>query len=415
MHTLRIVTVNSLAQVVGKIITAGAAILILALLARSLGPDGFGGFTLMTTYAAMFYMVADFGFNAIVLRDAAGDQTKIKAGFTKLLGLRTIYSLVLVFIALSILSFFPYEPTVKLATIVTILTIITQAIYSTANLVFQFKLRYDLSVVVAAVGSLLNLGIVFVLAQGQVNLVAVALSYVAAGVAMAVVALALVRTLIGSFQPSFAVSDWFRLTLVTLPVGLTLIFNLIYFRADTFILSFVKTSGDVGIYGAAYKIFEVVLVLPTFFMNALYPVLIRLFEQDRAKFRQSVRYAILGLAGLGLAGAAAGIFLAPWGVNLLYGGKFADSVLPLQLLLASVPIFFLSNLYMWLMLILKRQKTMALVYAFGMVINVALNLYFIPQYSYLAAAIITGVSEALILVLTYYLSRDWKNEDHSAQ
>ena len=396
---------------VGKVITAGAAVLISALVARSLGPDGFGGFTIMTTYAAMFYMAADFGFNAIILREAGGGEDRLKDGFSKLLGLRLVYSLVLVFLALALLSFFPYHPMVKLATIVTILTIITQALYSTANLVFQFKLRYDLSVVAAAVGSLLNLSIVFILAQGQVSLIAVALSYVAAGVAMAAVALSLVKTLIGHFQPQFTPGEWLKLTALTLPVGLTLIFNLVYFRADAFILSFIKPSVDVGIYGAAYKIFEVVLVLPTFLMNALYPVLIKSFETDRAKFRQSVRLAILGLAGIGLGGAVAGILLAPWGVNFLYGGKFADSVLPLQLLLASMPIFFLSSLYMWLLLLLKRQKVMAVVYAFGMITNIALNLYFIPQYSYLAAALITGISEAVILLLTYYLAREWKNEN----
>lgn len=408
MHILKTVFLNSLAQVVGKVITASSALLISALLARELGQGGFGEFTLMTSYAALFYMAADFGFNGIVLRQAAGSLEELKFRFRSLLGLRLTYSLILIFISLSILSFLPYSPILKLATIVTILTIMTQAIFTTANLVFQFRLRYDLSVVAAVAGSLLNLAIIYLLVQGDISLLAVAGSYVVSGGVMAFVALGLTRTLIGSFSPDFNTRRWWSIILTTLPVGLTLVFNLIYFRADVFILSFFKSPADVGIYGSAYKIFEVALVLPIFFMNALYPYLVSTYEGNRDRFRQIVRWSIIGLTGTSVFGAALGIMLAPKLVGIIYGDSFGESIVPLQILLASAPIYYLSSLYMWLLILLHRQKTMALVYGLGMMLNIALNIYFVPIYSYVAAAIITGVSEAVILLLTFYLSKDWK-------
>lgn len=408
MSVFKLIFLNSLVQVIGKFVTAGAALLISALVARSLGQGGFGEFTLMTSYAGLFYMAADFGFNAVVLRQAKGEAGELTAGFRSLLGLRIIYSLVLIFIALAILSFLPYSPVLKIATIVTVLTILTQAVFNTANLIFQFKLRYDLSVIAAGVGSLLNLAIIYLLVQGEVNLIAVALSYVGAGLAMSAVALGFARTLVSGITPQFEVGRWGQVILATLPVGLTLVFNLLYFRADVFILSFFKSAADVGVYGAAYKIFEVVLVLPVFFMNALYPYLVKSFESNRDSFRQIVRWSILGLAGVAAFGAALGIMLAPQILRLIYGDNFQDSVLPFQILLASAPIYYLSSLYMWLLILLHRQKTMALVYGFGMMLNIALNLYFIPQFSYIAAAVTTGATEAVILLLTYHFSKDWK-------
>ena len=362
----------------------------------------------MTAYVALFYMAVDFGFNAIVLRQAKGEGEELKIGFRNLLGLRLTYSLILIFAALSILSFLPYSPVLKLAVIVTTLTILTQAVFTTSNLVFQFKLRYDLSVLAAVVGSLLNLSLIYLLVQGEVSLLAVASSYVASGLLMATVSLGLTRTLVGKLNPDFNAAKWTSLILATFPLGLTLVFNLIYFRSDIFILSFLKTSGDVGIYGAAYKIFEVVLVLPIFFINALYPHLVKSYELNRDQFRQIVRWSIVGLSLVSFFGATLGIMLAPQIIKLVFGESYGNSVLPFQILLASAPIFYLSSLYMWLLILLKRQKTIALVYGFGMVLNIALNIYFIPLYSYVAAAIITGVSEAVILLLTYYFSRDWK-------
>lgn len=414
MHIFKIVFLNSLVQVIGKVITAGSALLISALLARELGQGGFGEFTLMTSYAALFYMAADFGFNGIVLRQAGGEVGELKSGFRGLLGLRLTYSLALIFVSLALLSFLPYSPQLKLATIVTVLTILTQAIFTTANLVFQFKLRYDLSVVAAVAGSLLNLALIYLIAQGDLSLLAVAGSYVLSGAVMALIALGFARTITHSFSPDFNAGRWGTIVLATLPVGLTLVFNLIYFRADVFILSFFKSASDVGIYGSAYKIFEVLLVLPVFFMNALYPYLVSTYEGNRDRFRQMVRWSIIGLTGTSVFGAALGIMLAPEIVRLIYGDSFGEAVVPLQILLASVPIYYLSSLYMWLLIILHRQKTMALVYGLGMMLNIALNIYFVPVHSYLAAAVITGVSEAVILLLTFYLSRDWKYDDQAA-
>ena len=54
------------------------------------------------------------------------------------------------------------------------------------------------------------------------------------------------------------------LFIASFPLGLTLLFNVVYFHIDSIILTFTRTSAEVGIYGLAYKIFELPLVLPTF-------------------------------------------------------------------------------------------------------------------------------------------------------
>lgn len=410
MRLVRSIIFNSTYQLAGKIITSLSTLFISGILARSLGADGYGQFAIMTTYAAAFYAAADFGFNAVALRLASGNQSQIISHFQKLLGLRILYATALIGLAATILNLFPYSPTLKIATIVTCLTILTNGLYSCANLIFQFKLRYDLSSIALVAGSIINLALIFLLAQGNISLVLIALSYVAAGVITTGTALTLVRTTIGRFSPSFDWNEWKTLTLATLPVGLTLIFNLVYFRADTFVLSFMKPISDVGTYGAAYKLFEVALTPPTFFLNALYPILISKFNEDRLHFQKIVRYSSVALASASAAAAIIGIGFAPFIIHLIYGEKFNDSILPFRILLASLPIFYLSNLYMWLLILLKKQTPMFYIYTLGMIINVLLNLYFIPHFTYIASALITGVSEALILICTFFLARSWSEK-----
>lgn len=410
MRTFRLVFLNSTVQVIGKLIAVAATFLVTAIITHSLGAAGYGEYTIFTAYAALFYMAADFGFNAIALQDAGTDENELKKMYGDLLGLRIVYGIILVFLAVAILNFFPYSPAVKLATIINCLTILLMALITTTNLVFQFKLRYDLSVLAVAVGDILTVALVYLLSQVGINILAIAtVNVVALGINV-FLALSFVGLLAGRIRPRFDLAIWKNLVVTTVPVGLTLVFNLVYFRADTFILSVAKSSTEVGIYGLAYKFFESALVMPTFIMNALYPILLRNYATDRADFVRNIRAAILWMAGLSTAGTIVAIIAAPY-VFPFFGKQFTDSVLPFQILIASAPIYFLSSLYMWLMLIFKKRKTLALIYLLGMIINISLNLVFIPKYSYLAAALITGVSESFILLLTYYLSREWKYAD----
>src|SRR5262249_10353086 len=58
-------------------------------------------------------------------------------------------------------------------------------------------------------------------------------------------------------------------------LGLSMMLNLIYFRADTILLSAFKSPADVGIYGLSYKVLEMLLVFPAMFSGLILPILSR--------------------------------------------------------------------------------------------------------------------------------------------
>ena len=152
---------NTAAQLVGKAATTVTTLVLTVLITRRFGPSGYGDFTVMMAYSALFYIVADFGLNAIALRDFATDEKKISRYFKNLVGLRLVMALGLFLIAAVALIFFPYSRLVKIGVLISLLTIFTQALYTTANAVFQSKLRYDLSVLAAILGSVTILGLSF--------------------------------------------------------------------------------------------------------------------------------------------------------------------------------------------------------------------------------------------------------------
>jgi len=177
-----------------------------------------------------------------------------------------------------------------------------------------------------------------------------------------------------------------------------LLFNLVYFRIDIFILSNFRTSAEVGLYGLAYQFFEAALAIPIFFSNAIYPLLANLYSENRQKFQLQAKNWFFVLLCISVVLSIA-VFAVSFFIPLIFGKSFSASVPALQILSLGFPFFFISALFWHLLIIFDRQKLLTLIYGAGALFNLFANLIFIPKNGYIAASIITVLSEALITLL----------------
>lgn len=407
---------NTLAQIIGKIISAGSTFLITLLIARNFGLQGFGDYEKIVSFVTIFYLIADFGLNAIAISEIKKDVSKKEEIYGLTLALRIILSLALVFIAVALLSFLPgtqnegYTPFVRLAIIISSLTIIFQSLTTTNNLIFQEALRYDKAVIASSVASVVNLLLVFLFIRLNFSLIFVIFSYVISYFIYFLVSLPLLKTILAKIKPLFDLPKILTLFKKTLPLGITLIFNVIYFRSDIILLTVLRSTKEVAFYGLAYRFFEVSLVFPTFFMNALYPLLLDYKNQGKEKIKEISLLSGGFLLGTGIATSIFMFFLAPWLVSLT-GNSFSESILALRILVTSLPIFFLTSLFMWLLVAVEKQKILSYIYGSTMIVNIISNLIFIPKYGYLASAAITGVTELIVLILTgFFIYQEFFNK-----
>ncbi len=380
---------NTLSQIIGRVISALATLGITILLARRFGADGYGDFVKITTFVAFFYLLADFGYNAIFLRD--------ETHWHDLLGLRIVTSVFLVSIALVVLLIIPHGTTqgytllVRFGILLFIPTILFQALTTSANALFQKHLRYDASAIAIAVGSCTSLILVWI-SSGIIPAITAIL--IGSGLT-ALVSLVLSKSFIKTFGISLSPLRLRSLFIASFPLGLTLLFNVVYFHIDSIILTFTRTSAEVGIYGLAYKIFELPLVLPTFFMNALYPVML---TYQKNELKHIIRKSCILLFFTSLLFTVAVWFSAPLLVYIKT--DFSSAIPALRVLSLGLPFFFLSSLTMWILIAARKQHALVYIYGGSMVFNIALNMVFIPQYGYMAAAWITVASEALVLLVS---------------
>lgn len=385
-------------QVLGKAATSLSTLAVLAIITRRFGESGTGVFTLALAYLAFFYLAADFGLNAHLLPKMSTSDFQIV--WRKLLGLRLLWSLFLVFLAIILLPILPFSKDFfPEAVLIGALAIVGSAVFVTANAIFQSRLRYDLSIIASASGAILSLLAIYILSAADLPVYWLLAGHLLGWLLTGLLAWLLIRRFISNLLPLLDLTFIKKIFFEAWPISATLILNVVYFRADAFILSSVHSFAEVGIYNLAYQIFQSALVLPTFIMNSFYPIMLENLSINMSKFLISFSRALGLLFFVSLLGVVLTWILAPFIINLLAGNGFEGSVLPLRILSLSFPAYFLSALLMWTLVSLKKYKIMTSIYLAGLVVNIILNLIFIPQYSYIASSWITGVSEYLILSL----------------
>lgn len=400
MHETKIYT-NTFFQILTKVSTSGLGFIATILIARHFGASGYGDFTKITAFVGLFYLLTDFGLNAIFLQ---WDQDK--ADFRQLFYLRLILSMAIIALINALVLILPYNsqlnlgfsPALHSGIAIFSLTVLTQSIMTSAAAIFQKRLRYDLQTISTILGSLLTLSCILFFLQQKLPLNSILLSYVFGGLLTSLTALFLQGEKIKPITLSKTATV--QLLTQSLPLGLMLFFNLIYFQIDTIILSFFRPAAQVGIYGYAYKYFDFLIAIPLFLSNAIYPFLLSKSQKNlRHYYLFSQKYLLIFLF-FSIITLIPAWFAAP--LLAIIKTDFIPAIPLFRILILSLPIFFLTSILQWI-LITQNQKTYLLkIYLSAAILNALLNLLFIPTYGATAAALITGISELLVLASLFY-------------
>lgn len=415
--TAKKIASNTIYQIIGKAFTMTVTVIITILVTRNYGRIGYGEFNIMQTFPALFFIVVDFGINAIATRELSSDWQKAEEYFSNILGIRIVLSLALILFAAFALMFFPYSSGLKFGAQIGLLLILTQALFTTTNIIFQVKLRYDYSTIGLIVGYFIIAGFSYLATELSWNVMWVNFSYVIGGLVTFLVNLYFVQKLGVRIGLNFDSKLWKFLFLQSWPLGLMFVFSQINFKSDVLLLSILNLPDNLGLnntesvalYGLPYKIFEVSLVVPTFFMNSVYPVFVRHMHEGEARLKESFMNSMKVLFAGGILVGLGGYIFAPWIIDVLGGSQFTQSVDVLRILLAGMFIFYLTQPISWLIVTLSKQKYLPIIYFASAAFNLFLNFILIPRYSFYASAYLTWMSEILIFVLLVFAAhKAWR-------
>lgn len=404
MNKLRKVVSSTVISLIGQTITWASTFLLTIAYGRFLGDIKFGELYFALTFVLLVGFPLEFGFNQQLTRDIAQEPEKATRYLANTLAIKIVLWLFLyggVLIVCYLLNINAEERT--LITIAGFILLSTAIGNTFAALHYAFE-----RVVYPVVGTVLEKGLgalvgFFVLKQ------------VASVEAMAFILLG------GSLANSIWQATWFfrlvgaeftldrqlirSLVKTSIPFFIFGVLGVIYYRIDTVLLSFMAPPAVVGWYGAGYQLFDTMVFIPNLvIMTIMYPVFSKFSTQNTAHLKLAIEKSMNFLLFCGIPIATAMIVVAPNIIGFLYHRvEFAQSYAVLQGLAPGVVFLYINTVLSTTLMSIKQEKKITLMAAVALVFNLSLNLLLIPRFLHVGAAIVTSLTELLLMSIAITL------------
>lgn len=385
-----------------RILTALISFALFGFIARVWGPDGLGEYSTIFTYFIFLMQFPLLGLHIVVARDVAAHHDNIGRYITASCWLSLCTSSVLA-IVVGAVGLFAYEESMHWSFIVLALTCFPTAIIvsiesaligrekmtviSKVNIIESIA-RSILSVLLVMAGAPL-ITLVIVLLLGRI----ISLGFYILEIrklmdfGRALINFALIKQLVKQ-APLF-----FGILLFSASIG----------KLDLIFLSLTEEGmHDAGIYSAAFKIYEMGIMVPAMISVVLFPVFSRLYTHNRKEFTTQFSVITRIVSGVGLPCTIVVCALASDILSMIFGSLYQESIFLFQLLSGAIFCTALDQLLSIALLSAKQERLELKVLASTFIVYVASLLLLIPVYGSLGAAIATLVALVMKVFVRYY-------------
>jgi len=381
-----------------RIVRMGLGLVVGVWVARYLGPNEFGDLNFAISFVALFGAVVPLGLEGIVIRELLHnvDDTSEILGTT--FTLRTAGALIGAVLCLVMVRLTQAHDRQALILVsILSLTLIFQ-VFDTIDLFFQSQVRSKITVwaknsafVIFAI-----VRVVLIKRGASVWTFAAANS---GEIALGAIGLIIGYEVGGGELTRWRVSSSRALTLLKQgwPVMFSGMAVMVYMRIDTVMLKAMQGDFAVGLYAAATKISEVWYFIPVAIVSSVSPAIMKV-KHDVALFESRMRKLFSAVAITAYVIGSVVAFSSHFVIHLLYSSAYSGAAPVLAVhIWASVFVFLGVAQSPWDLskdlMSLSLYRTLC-----GAVLNIVMNLYLIPKYSAMGAAIATVVSYAIASV-----------------
>jgi O-antigen/teichoic acid export membrane protein len=199
-------------------------------------------------------------------------------------------------------------------------------------------------------------------------------------------------------------SIWKDIIVKMWPVTLSIVFNVIYLKGDILLLSLYRSQEEVGLYGAAYRVIDIVTQIAMLSMGLLLPLLSASWaRKNKAEFEGHYTRAIIMMMIIGLPMATGMYVLARPIMQFVGGTEFVNGARALQTLAIAVVGLYIGAIYGHTAVALNKQKQTIVVYISAAVLTLTGYLVFVPQYGMIGAAWMSVFSEVFVGIFLFLI------------
>jgi O-antigen/teichoic acid export membrane protein len=394
---------------------------------RALGPTGNGNFTFAVVLVTWFEILMNFGLNTFLIRDVSRDRAHAMRYFYSTSQLRLLLGLATAPLVALVILGYVWLDGIHLDTQWTIVILVFSQIPGSlatglSALFFAYE-KPEVPSALTIVSALVKVifGAIALLAFGWGIVGLAIVSVITNLVTLVLLVIAAMRVL----HLKFTLAD-LRLNMdeaerktpkrqiikEAWPLMVNHLLSTIYWRIDVpLIKAFTRDAAQVGYYGAGYKYVDAFNIIPSLFTQALFPAMSRMaareivsdkIDASNAPLARAYVLAVKLLLMVALPLSVMVSFAAPILIDIIGGSAYLpQGAIGLAIVIWHMPIGWINSVTNYALIAAGQQRQLTRAFVGAVAFNIIANMLLIPIYGFIAAAVVTALSE-LVQLFTFY-------------
>ncbi|MDD3973761.1 MAG: flippase [Methanothrix soehngenii] len=406
MNTIQRIAKNTIFLASSNIIGFVFSFFFLVYTTRYLGTERYGLLSFAIAFASITIFLADIGISSVIVRDVARDRSKtaIYIGNSILMKVVLAAITLLSTAAIGFALGYPFS-TMKVVMVILLSLIVVSFSGIISSVVSAYEIMEYISIG-TVIYNLIMLTFALLAISSGVDVYGFAYVYLFSSfISLGYFALVALRKLPRP-RWNIDIDLWKYMIKEAIPFGLSSVFVRVYYYVDTVMISLLILNPNevMGWYNAAYRMVIILSFIPVTFLGSIYPIMSKFYVSSDQylgfMYERSFKYLMAIAIPIGVGTTVLGEDL----VSLVYGPAFAPSTIALQILIWSESLIFINSAFGYLFNSINRQMIVAKQTMLAAGLNILLNLFLIPQYSYIGASSATVATQFFSFLFLLYIA-----------
>ncbi|MFH0801962.1 MAG: flippase [bacterium] len=392
---------NSLILFLGKIASVGIGVVATMVLVRHISVSDFGRYAFTFSFISFFNVLLDFGVVMIATREISRDLSSASTALGNLILFRLVWAIALMAAAAGVAVALGYPRDVQMLVFIASFTLLFSS-FSILEVIFRVNLKMIYSVLAGTAGALIaGTSLIICVLFLKMSLTGLIIVNTVCAAVPAILMLIFSKKFV-KLKLRLNIPQLRNILMESFPQGIATFLSALYFNADIILVSKLAGDASVAYYSSAYKILSMVVFIPSAVMTTVFPLLSRNSGEPEA-LKQIFQKTFYYLQLIGIPVAALLMIYSRNVIVFLFSQKYIASVEALNILAWAGAIIFGSTLLGYALVAINRQNLGIIIASLGLILNVALNLWWIPRYDFIGAAMATVATESLIAFLLLFV------------
>lgn len=369
-------------------------------LIRHLTVAEYGIYTLVWAHVTLLSPLVDFGttsYGMIYLAKSKSYQ------ISSLFSLRFGLSLIVFFITILLSFIFKYEGKIIIYICFTSFVILFNFSSGTYFIITSVLQKLTKTALISFV---LNTLLILLLILGVIYLKKIRFIFIILGFCYIIFSLLyihLIKRLVPLLHVKIELRNWYLILKKSYIFIFISLFAGIYFKIDVLLLSFFKGKDAVGVYSSGYKFLEALIIIASSYNAVSMSLFSQISRTNKSLLLIKVKRHLMLLVLIGGTVVLGTYLLGPHVFPLILKGNYLLSIPVINIIIWALPIILFNSIFLNVLYASHLSKYVIFLFIGLSIINILLNIIFIPHYSYVASSYITVFCELVSLFVLSYL------------